>query len=497
MYSDSEDESSEFSTVLSVFEEKEFTRQYTVLKTLSQHGTTEVRLCSHHLTGVTVAVKALKYQRWWEPKVSEVEIMKMLSHPNIVSLLQVIETEQNIYLIMEVAQGTQLHNRVREARCLKEDEARSIFVQLLSAIGYCHGEGIVHRDLKPDNVIVDEHGNVKIVDFGLGARFMPGQKLERLCGAFQFIPPEIFLGLPYDGPKVDIWALGVLLYYMVTGIFPFVGSTLSEISKEVLQGRYEIPYNLSKDLRSMIGLLLATNARQRPTAQDLLSHPWLQEGEKTVTFHSNGDTSFPDPDIMAAMKNIGFHVQDIRESLKHRKFDETMATYNLLRAEACQNDGNYVQTKLMNPGMSPFPSATDSGAFSLPPRRRASEPSFKVLVSYTEEHQLRQTGGTNAPFPPKKTPSMGRSQKQKRAMTAPCICLLRNTYIDTEDSSFCTSSQAEKTSSDPEKSETSTSCPLTPRGWRKWKKRIVACIQTLCCCTLPQKKCPRSVHPQK
>ncbi|XP_021077544.1 sperm motility kinase Z-like [Mus pahari] len=493
MSSDSEDESSEASTVFSMFEEKAFTRQYTVLKTLSQHSTTEVRLCFHRLTGATVAVKALaKRKRWWEPTVSEVEIMKLLSHPNIVSLLQVIETEQNIYLVMEVVQGKQLLNRVQEGGCLKEDEARSIFVQLLSAIGYCHGEGVVHRDLKPDNVIIDEHGNVKIIDFGLGARFMPGQKLERLCGAFQFIPPEIFLGIPYDGPKVDIWALGVLLYYMVTGFVPFVGSTLSEIRKKVLQGRYEIPYHLSKDLRSMIGLLLATTARQRPTAQDLLNHPWLQQGEKTVTFHSNRDTGFPDPDIMQAMKNIGFHVQDIRESLKHRKFDETMATYYLLRVEACQDDDSYVPTKLMNPGRSPFPSR-DSGTFSLPLRRRASEPCLKVLVSFPEQHHLRQIGGTDAPVPPKKTPTMGRG----RAMTAPCICLLRNTMMDLEDSSFCTSSQAEKASSDPEKRETSTSPPLNPRGWRKWKKRIGACFQTLCCCVLPPKRRPRTVHPQK
>ena len=130
--------------------------------------------------------------------------MKMLRHPNIVSLLQVIETEHTIYLIMEVARGEELLKRVWDAGCLKEDEARSIFVQFLSAIGYCHGEGVVHRDLKPDSVIVDKQGKATLIDFSLDARFTPEQKLERLCGAFQFNAPVIFGGIAYDVPKVDM-----------------------------------------------------------------------------------------------------------------------------------------------------------------------------------------------------------------------------------------------------------------------------------------------------
>ncbi|XP_076783594.1 sperm motility kinase Z-like [Arvicanthis niloticus] len=495
MYSDSDDESSEASSVHSLFNEEVFTRQYTVLMPLGQGGTTEVRLSFHRLTGTPVAIKALvKCEGRWEQILLEVEIMKTLSHPNIVSLLQVIETEQNIYLIMELAQGEELLSRVRKAGCLKEDEARSIFVQLLSAIGYCHGEGVVHRDLKPDNIIVDDHGKVKIIDFGLGARFMPGEKLKRLCGALQFIPPEIFIGLPYDGPKVDIWALGVILYHMVTGFVPFPANTLRELSQKVLQGRYEVPSHLSKNLRSIISRLLSVNSRQRPTAEDLLSHPWLQEQGKTFASHSNGDTSFPDPDIMVAMQNIGFHAQDIRESLQHKKFDETMATYQLLRMQACQDDGNYDQTKLMNPGVTPFPSAADLDTFPLPPRRRASEPSLKTLVS-NEQHHLRQSGGTNAPVSHKKTPTMG--MRQKRSMTAPCIYLRRNTAMDIEDTSFSTSSRAGKALSNSEQSGTSTSSSLEPRGWAKWKKRIGACIRTLCCCVSPHNKYPRKVCPQK
>ncbi|XP_021485036.2 sperm motility kinase Z-like [Meriones unguiculatus] len=494
----SEEESSEPSTVFSIFEEEVFTRQYNIMKTLGQGGTAKVMLAHHRLTGAPVAVKALvKQKKWCEPTVSEVDIMKMLSHPNIVSLLQVIETEKNIYLIMEVVQGKQLLNKIREAGCLKEDEARNIFVQLLSAIGYCHDVGIAHRDLKPDNIVVDEHGRVKIIDFGLGARFKPGQKLERLCGVYQFIPPEIFLGLPYDGPKVDVWTLGVLLYFMVTGILPFTAATLSELSKQVQQGRYDIPCHLSKDLRSMISLLLAVNAKQRPTVLDIMGHPWLQQAKLTLTIHDFGDTSYPDPKIMAAMENIGFGSQDIRKSLKHRKFNETMAAYHLLSHQACPHDGKKLQRKKMNSMLTPFPTPEDPATFPLFLRKGASEPSLQVLVSDKEKHHLTQRNETNAPVVPEKMPTLGRGYL-KRSMTAPCIYTPKNTLMDMGDSSFSTSSLSEKALSGPEQIETSTSSSLQPRGWVAWKKRIGEFIRRYCCCCMSShKKLPRKVCPQK
>ncbi|XP_051020046.1 sperm motility kinase Z-like [Acomys russatus] len=496
--SDSDEESSECSTVLSTFDEEVFTRQYTITtKILGQGGTAKVMLAKHRLTGASVAVKALvKRSKGCGITVPEVDIMKMLSHPNIISLIQVIETEQNIYLIMEVAQGKQLFNLIREAGCLKEDEARSIFIQLLSAIGYCHDEGVVHRDLKPDNVIVDEQGKIKIIDFGLSARFRPGQKLERLCGALQFVPPEVFLGLTYDGPKLDTWTLGVLLYFMVTGLVPFAGNTLSQLREQVLKGKYAIPYQLSKDLRSLISLLLTVNARQRPTVHDLMGHPWLQKGGKTLKMHYNRDTSYPDPRIMSAMGNIGFDIQEIRESLKHKKFNETTAAYHLLRCQARQEDGSKLQTKPMNPCVVPFPSLEDPATFPLPPRRRASEPSLQLLASSTEKHHRRQRAEEiNVPILSEKISTLGRGHK--RSMTAPCIYIPSNIGMAVEDSSFSTRSQSEKALSVPERSGTSTSSTLQPRGWAGWKRRIGKFFRRLCCCCVsPHKEHTRKVCPQ-
>ncbi|OBS69670.1 hypothetical protein A6R68_01790, partial [Neotoma lepida] len=156
-----------------------FHSQYVVLKTIGRGSFAKVKLAQHRLTGALVAVKVFQKRKMWcFPILSEADIMRMIKHPNIVSLLQVIESDKRKYLIMELAEGKPLHKYVRKAHPLKEDEARGIFRQILSAMGYCHERGIIHRDLKPDNIVVDRNGKVKIVDFGLGTQVKPGEKLR-------------------------------------------------------------------------------------------------------------------------------------------------------------------------------------------------------------------------------------------------------------------------------------------------------------------------------
>lgn len=307
MPGDSREETPGPSTEPSFYSEETFTRQYRVLMTLGQGDNAKVMLGQHQLTGAPVAIKALKKQKkWCYPTVSEVDIMRTLSHPNIVSLIQVIETEQHIYLIMEVAEGKQLFQHIRETGHMKENQARDVFKQLLSTVGYSHEAGIVHRDLKPDNVMLDNKGQVKIIDFGLGAKFKPSQKLEKLCGTLRFLAPEIVLRLPYDGVKVDIWTLGVLLYFMVTGTVPFPGPTLSELRMQTLNGTYDIPYHLSRELRNIISRMLTISPKQRPSVRKLMHHPWLLESDDVTPNSQNPNPSCLDREIVTVMKHMGF-----------------------------------------------------------------------------------------------------------------------------------------------------------------------------------------------
>uniref|UniRef100_A0A8D2CTA8 non-specific serine/threonine protein kinase n=1 Tax=Sciurus vulgaris TaxID=55149 RepID=A0A8D2CTA8_SCIVU len=140
-----------------------------------------------------------------------------MEHPHVVQLFEVIETFGAVYIVMEYAGGGPLGHHIPEAVGLQEEEARRMFRQIVSAVCHCHTKGIVHRDLKLGNVLVGAGGNVKLCDFNLSHRFTAGQKFHRLCGTPSYWAPELYQCQEYDGPAVDVWSLGVLLYHMVTG----------------------------------------------------------------------------------------------------------------------------------------------------------------------------------------------------------------------------------------------------------------------------------------
>lgn len=123
-----------------------------------------------------------------------------------------------------------------------------------SAVGYCHGHGIIHRDLKPDNIMIDKNKNVKVIDFGLSIQFQPGQLLSQHCGAYSFGAPELFLGHLYDGPKNDMWTIGVVLYYMVVGELPFDSVNRQELQRQVVAGVYPPRCGVSEELQDLLSL---------------------------------------------------------------------------------------------------------------------------------------------------------------------------------------------------------------------------------------------------
>lgn len=124
----------------------------------------------------------------------EVRIMKMLDHPNIVKLFQVIETEKTLYLVMEYASGGEVFDYLVLHGRMKEKEARAKFRQIVSAVQYCHQKKIIHRDLKAENLLLDSEMNIKIADFGFSNEFTPGNKLDTFCGSPPYAAPELFQG---------------------------------------------------------------------------------------------------------------------------------------------------------------------------------------------------------------------------------------------------------------------------------------------------------------
>ncbi|KAI3357663.1 hypothetical protein L3Q82_016072 [Scortum barcoo] len=207
----------------------------------------------------------------------EIEITSSLRHFNIVRFHEVFESRDKIVIVMEYASRGELYDYIQERRRLPEPEARGIFRQITSAIHYCHKNGVVHRDLKLENILLDQDLNVKLADFGLSNHFRRGTLLETYCGSPLYSAPEIVKGLPYQGPEVDCWALGVLLYALVYSSMPFDGASHGTLTEQISQGRYRRP-NPPSDACALIDWLLTVRVDERATIEDVANHWWVNWG---------------------------------------------------------------------------------------------------------------------------------------------------------------------------------------------------------------------------
>eukprot|EP00658_Telonema_sp_P-2_P062417 TRINITY_DN5108_c0_g1_i4.p1 TRINITY_DN5108_c0_g1~~TRINITY_DN5108_c0_g1_i4.p1 ORF type:complete len:540 (+),score=130.12 TRINITY_DN5108_c0_g1_i4:148-1767(+) len=215
----------------------------------------------------------------------EVSIMAGLQHPNLIQLVDHFCDSEWRYIVMEKAHGD-LFDYLLTAGKLQEAEARGYFEQIVQAISHCHQKGIAHRDLKPENVLLSEDGTVKVCDFGLAQHFL-GQSVdaedqERLlttvCGTERYAAPELLdgAGAAYSGVKLDVWCLGVLLFVLVEGMFPFAQATCQcERYKSWADGSQELVSVLSPDLQKLLRWLLAPDPANRPELSEVLSCGWM------------------------------------------------------------------------------------------------------------------------------------------------------------------------------------------------------------------------------
>jgi 5'-AMP-activated protein kinase, catalytic alpha subunit len=186
----------------------------------------KVRVGTHLQTNQKVAVKILEKDKIVDSAdvdrvAREIHILKILRHPVVVQLYEIIETEKELYLIMEYARGGELFEHIVSHQRIKEREAAKLLQQILSGIEYLHKLGICHRDLKPENLLMDDYNNIKIVDFGLSNMYKDGELLKTACGSPCYAPPEMVAGKKYIGLSADIWSCGVILFAMVCGYLPF------------------------------------------------------------------------------------------------------------------------------------------------------------------------------------------------------------------------------------------------------------------------------------
>ncbi|KAM8747370.1 serine/threonine-protein kinase MARK2 isoform X10 [Acanthopagrus latus] len=355
---------------------------YRLLKTIGKGNFAKVKLARHVLTGKEVAVKIIDKTQLNSSSLQklfrEVRIMKMLNHPNIVKLFEVIETEKTLYLVMEYASGGEVFDYLVAHGRMKEKEARAKFRQIVSAVQYCHQKCIVHRDLKAENLLLDADMNIKIADFGFSNEFTLGNKLDTFCGSPPYAAPELFQGKKYDGPEVDVWSLGVILYTLVSGSLPFDGQNLKELRERVLRGKYRIPFYMSTDCENLLKKFLILNPSKRGSLEQIMRDRWMNVGyeEEELKPYIEPMPDYKDPRRTDIMLQMGFSQEEIQDSLVNQKYNDVMAAYLLL---------DYRNSELDESGIKPRPGSDVSNI-------NAPSPPHKVQrsVSSNQKPQNRR-----------------------------------------------------------------------------------------------------------
>uniref|UniRef100_A0A8C7I5T7 MAP/microtubule affinity-regulating kinase 3 n=1 Tax=Oncorhynchus kisutch TaxID=8019 RepID=A0A8C7I5T7_ONCKI len=323
-------------SIASCADEQPHVGNYRLLKTIGKGNFAKVKLARHILTGREVAIKIIDKTQLNPTSLQklfrEVRIMKILNHPNIVKLFEVIETEKTLYLVMEYASGGEVFDYLVAHGRMKEKEARAKFRQIVSAVQYCHQKKIVHRDLKAENLLLDADMNIKIADFGFSNEFTMGSKLDTFCGSPPYAAPELFQGKKYDGPEVDVWSLGVILYTLVSGSLPFDGQNLKELRERVVRGKYRIPFYMSTDCENLLKRFLVLNPSKRGTLEQIMKDRWINAGleENELKPFMEPEQDITDQKRIDIMVEMGYTQEEVTESLTRMKYDEITATYLLL-----------------------------------------------------------------------------------------------------------------------------------------------------------------------
>ena len=252
---------------------------YIVGRTLGSGAYAKVKKAidlNHH--GKRVAIKIVNKKKAPRDVVTkflprEIKTLQMIVHENVIKCYDVIDTDDALYIVMEIADGGDVLDYINKRTRLTESVARLLFHDLLSGVEKCHTMNIVHRDLKCENLLLSGKMILKISDFGF-ARELDGKNLETYCGSYAYAAPEVILGQPYVGEPADIWSMGVILYAMVVGRLPFkdndVKTLLSEISNHITLPKY-----LTDEIKDLIVRMLTYNPHDRATIADIKSHMWM------------------------------------------------------------------------------------------------------------------------------------------------------------------------------------------------------------------------------
>lgn len=266
--------------------------KYEIGRTLGEGTFGKVKYARDTTTGLSVAVKILDKESIQQQNMGaqikkEISIMKMVKHPHVVNLLEVLASRSKIFIVLEFISGGELFDKIVDAGKFDEKQARYYFRQLVKGVKFCHDQGVCHRDLKPENLLLDKDDNLKISDFGLSAFSLSSggethtpvqQLLHTTCGTPNYVAPEVLADRGYDGKAADVWSIGVILYVLLAGFLPFDEPTMSGLFRKIQKGDFVFPPWFSAGAKKLIGNVLVTDPKTRVTLADITKDDWYNLG---------------------------------------------------------------------------------------------------------------------------------------------------------------------------------------------------------------------------
>ncbi|KAI5651007.1 hypothetical protein M9H77_37012 [Catharanthus roseus] len=315
--------------------------KYELGKTLGEGNFGKVKYARDLNSGQPFAVKILEKNRIFDLKITdqikrEIGTLKLLKHPNVVRLHEVLASKSKIYMVLEYVDGGELFERIASKGKFSEAKGRKLFQQLIDGVSYCHTKGVFHRDLKLENVLVDAKGNIKITDFGLSAlpqHFREDGLLHTTCGSPNYVAPEILSNRGYDGATSDTWSCGVILYVILTGYLPFDDRNLAVLYQKIFKGDPQIPKWLSPAAQNLIKRILDHDPRTRITMAEIKEHEWFKQGYSPAT--PDDDDEDEEEENTTCVDDAILSVQEPSEAEKDPGSPTLINAFQLIGMSSC------------------------------------------------------------------------------------------------------------------------------------------------------------------
>jgi serine/threonine protein kinase len=316
---------------------------YVFEKRLGAGAFAEVWLATHRLTLVKVAVKVILKSSLDDAGsttrfVRELNLLKQMRHSFITEFYECLEDDRAFYCCMEFAENDTLLKFMLENGPLPESQARHFFSQLVCVLEYLHSDlCICHRDVKAENLLLDRHNNIRVIDFGLSNQFNANNPvLNTACGSPPYAPPEMVKRQPYT-QAADIWSSGILLYTMATGMLPFDDDNIQTLLRKIVSQEVSYPTYLSRPLVDLLKRMLAKNPDMRITLDEIKKHEWFSQTQYEALFAMNlserATEVFVDSDLVDQMSQMGIETATLRQQLLLGGFTELTAMYRMVRRQ--------------------------------------------------------------------------------------------------------------------------------------------------------------------